>query len=224
MKQIIIFLGLFILLFSCESKENIIKKKIQEDLFSQTSYVEFEPYKIEILPAYQTPENDSLAFNLAHKILMYKIIKESLDTKLLEIGVSAKKKSYMIKNSADNNNIINEALTIQEMVDYANSEIKSNEIQYNKYIKSLDPSQCIGYRVFFSYRGKLADSSTDFKTFIYIFDKNLEKILYKTEKLQDYEDVLFYINNGRLPGKFYQNKINLAESIIIDDYVKSLSL
>lgn len=205
MKKIFYLLIGIIFLSSCASKEDKIKKLIKEDLYKTLyDFDSYQPIETNIEEAYQTPENDSVLFNIAGEIVVSNDLKWSYAQKALDALDNAYmwgKPNYYTSSYSDSQyyKYKEEAESNKNMAISFNTVIDNLKEEYQERYEELDDKKFLGYSVTHKFRCKTKGGLSTIITYKYIINPDINKVIWGYDMEEDaIIKTLNYLKTGEL--------------------------
>lgn len=190
MKKILSFLLASLLLFGCQSREEKAQELIKQDMFKTLyDFASYEPIETKIDSAFTSIYTDTLALLYANTI---KILFENLNDKKAEYK-SAKRTMRMWADSSSPLEIyeFNEAKRkVDEYIDRVDDTLKEADDTYMKIRERSEKKgrSFIGWEARHKFRCKTRGGNFDIGNYLYVFDKDMKKIL-RSEDLDNKDNL-----------------------------------
>lgn len=190
MKKILSFLLASLLLFGCQSREEKAQELIKQDMFKTLyDFASYEPIEIKIDSAFTSIYTDTLALLYANTI---KILFENLNDKKAEYK-SAKRTMRMWADSSSPLELyeFNEAKRkVDEYIDRVDDTLKEADDTYMKIRERSEKKgrSFIGWEARHKFRCKTRGGNFDIGNYLYVFDKDMKKIL-RSEDLDNKDNL-----------------------------------
>lgn len=190
MKKILSFLLVSLLLFGCQSREEKAQELIKQDMFKTLyDFASYEPIETKIDSAFTSIYTDTLALLYANTI---KILFENLNDKKAEYK-SAKRTMRMWADSSSPLELyeFNEAKRkVDEYIDRVDDTLKEADDTYMKIRERSEKKgrSFIGWEARHKFRCKTRGGNFDIGNYLYVFDKDMKKIL-RSEDLDNKDNL-----------------------------------